>query len=330
VAIALSLVGIAPSNSLAAPLAIESRPTPVTALGHLAAWSSFDEARDGYVLKLYDGHRIRVLEIAPRPIPFDADLGRAGPAGGVQLLYSRCTREARVSLMALPLFTRGSGCTLHEYDIQTMRSRRLRPGGSRRSGVLPTRWGNRLAFASAGDGADRRSRIWLARRDTVRAVRGGSPGVAGTQVLSLDLRGEMLAYAWRLRPERCERATPEGQADPAAIELRLLRLGRRGRRLTRWCSFDPGVIGLSPGIRSDSLLAIRRLVPPFPYATDPRVELRSYRFKSEFSKGPAVAADACLVSAAPWGRSAVISAEAVDCDGGLDNRPVRIEIRSGP
>jgi hypothetical protein len=112
----------------------------------------------------------------------------------VTISYSRCTFEPperfQRGLSVLPDYTRGRECAMYRYDVRT--GRELPLAGTRR-GVLPTVFGNRVAYTTPGTN----------RLREAATVGGGHPrsrgrGPRGTHATSLDLGSRRrLAAVWQ-------------------------------------------------------------------------------------------------------------------------------------
>lgn len=209
------LLALAPTARADETLASVARPTPVSAFGGRLAWSSYDAPSGRYFLMTYaDGVASRV-PVAPRSVPFDADLG-PGPGGSTALAYSRCAqapggRRSFVgnALTRLPEWRRGRRCDLYRFDFATGRESPIRAASSKHaSEFLPTLWKDRLAFARV---YDRRAYLYVQRTGhrsrripagarsqgrfctgkPVRCRRTVEPGPT-----ALDLAGGRLAFGW--------------------------------------------------------------------------------------------------------------------------------------
>jgi hypothetical protein len=169
----------------------------VSAAGGVLAWSSYDAATSTWALMLRRDGVTERAPVAPRPVPFDVDLGRDA-AGRLVASYSRCRTAAPDSA------AKGRGCDLYIYDLDARTERKL--GGASTpdaSEYLPTLAGGRVAFARVYEGrsgaAGRHSYLY------VRSLSGGSsrqlPGGtmnddARTGPTALDLDTRRLAFEW--------------------------------------------------------------------------------------------------------------------------------------
>jgi hypothetical protein len=236
-------------------LAVEQAPTAVNAFMDRVVWSSFDPASGRYYLKVLRRGRVRKLGVRTRKAPFDVDLG-PDAHGRVVAVYSRCRTEALPgfnSTGSLAHYERARGCHIYSYRFDTGRERRLKiPGEAGTSDYRPTVWGQTLVFA----------RIFQHRRGirgaypylysvrlpggTPRRLRGGTRGAyldrseGGPGPVSLDLRGDQLAFAWFAVLDRCPFQTEEDY--PAGLaEVWLGRVGARPRLIDHGCQGDSGV-----------------------------------------------------------------------------------------
>lgn len=202
----LAVVLLSPASARADfTIATVERPTPVSAYaGHLV-WSQYDPAAGGF--RLLESHasptgqQTTQLPVAPRAVPFDADIGPA--ADGVPtVLYSRCASEPRLGDDGLPVWATGRGCDVYRVPLHGGSEARVdgvSTGAA--SEFLPTTWRGRIGFARVYE-----------QRDGVRGVypyvyvRGDGPserqpgGLRGDTGLpgptSLDLAGRRLGLTW--------------------------------------------------------------------------------------------------------------------------------------
>jgi len=181
------------------------RPTPVSAYAGRVVWSQYDASIAGY--RLLEAHAspagqvTTVLKVAPRSVPFDADVG-PGAAGRPTVVYSRCATEPRLGADQLPVWATGRGCDVYRFTLGGVRETRV-DGVSTgdASEFLPSLWRDRVAFGRVyeqragargvypyvyvrGDGPSERQPGGL-RGET------GLPGPT-----SLDLSGVRLGLTW--------------------------------------------------------------------------------------------------------------------------------------
>jgi hypothetical protein len=141
------------------------------------------------------------LPVAPRSVPFDADVGPSAD-GTPTVVYSRCaTAEPRLGDDGIPLWATGRGCDLFQLALggTEVRVDGVSTGGA--SEFLPTLWRDKVAFG----------RVYEQRPGTRGVypyvyVRGDGPserqpgGLRGATGLpgptSLDLAGVRLGLTW--------------------------------------------------------------------------------------------------------------------------------------
>jgi hypothetical protein len=253
----LGLIALAVSTSLlaAAPaladetVATVAAPTPVSAHAGRLAWSSFDPARNAYVLMTEAAGVTSEVPIRPRSVPFDVDLG-PDTNGDTIAAYSRCSREPPRrdpaignAFTQLPDWRRGRGCDLYKFDFATGRESRIATANSLSgSEFLPSVWEGRVAFARvyerrrgragerpylyvrALEGAGRSVRIPAGTRSKGRFCPGRRPRRCKLLVepgpTGLDLWGRRLALGW-----------DSGEVDGASSTIYLETI--RGRRATK-------------------------------------------------------------------------------------------------
>jgi hypothetical protein len=202
-----------------------SNDTALNAYAGTVVWSSYDATIQRYRLTAYTAGFVTTLPIRPSKHQFDVDLGPDG-AGRLTVVYSRCRHFAPTGEM-----TRALGCDIYRYTFATKGEQKLRKLSLRSaSEVLPSIWGNRVAFART---YERRSgiarytpRLFVGdlRSGRTRELRGGtrgyydlypdgSLGSGGPGPTSIDLRGERVAYDWQFLPSTCEdQAAPDANA----------------------------------------------------------------------------------------------------------------------
>jgi hypothetical protein len=174
-------------------LARSPRPTPLTWYRGWVAYSLPDGSRYRLTLRSSDGATVQPA-IAPRSVPFDADLGR-GPDGALAVAYSRCRVEPRLDRA-------GRDCGVYRFDTATGRESRIRGTGSEAS--LPAIDGSAIAFARS----DRRgTSIYLVRDGQTTRLQGPVPG----KPRSLDLRGRRGAVVWERRGRARVRVLERGR-----------------------------------------------------------------------------------------------------------------------
>ncbi len=225
-------------------LAVESRPTRVSAYGDTAAWSSYRQGR--YVLRVRRGGRTTSLGVPKRSIPFDLDVG-PGPDGATWIVYSRCRREPRgfqrVALAALPSYSGGAGCSLRRFSF---RDRRERAIADTTGAVLPTIWRGSLAFVRGGA----RARVFLRSGGATRAV---SRNV-GVEFTKLDVRGSRVAFGFELE-DSCNAGSRPGPFEPAVLSVVAVARARAGQTAAaRGCTDETVAIVSQPSLVRDGLV----------------------------------------------------------------------------
>lgn len=226
--------GAAVLASLAAPasghadvvLAEVDRPTSIAAHAGNVAWSAYDAEIDAYRLMLsVDGLTPVRVDVAPRSVPFDVDVGPV-QSTGVHAVYSRCERDPGIARPGglLPAYNEGSGCDLSRVELQTGDERRIALQSRKRaSEYLPSLWRNRIAFARRFEERSGvrgvRPKLFLADRLSVEGRRKLRPGprVAAerqgsrfdrvrraAQPIGIDVRDRRVAVVWWMGPDRSQ------------------------------------------------------------------------------------------------------------------------------
>jgi hypothetical protein len=192
--------------SASTKIATVDRPTTLSAYDTGLLFSRRDPKTERFRLWFVRrGSTPAPLPIRDRAVPFDADLG-PGTHGRLLAVYSRCASEPALDPDnddGPPDYTRSSGCDLFEFDFSTGTERKLAVSDPKASEVLPSVWGNTVAFVRDGR-LLARSGLAAPRRLT------GGPGRDGTPT-ALDLRGRRLAFGWRYY----------GKADGPASDMRI-------------------------------------------------------------------------------------------------------------
>lgn len=177
----------------------------IDAHGRGVAWSDYDAAIDAWRLVANVGGETQVLPIAPRPTPFDVDLGPDG-RGGLVAVYSRCARGLRRDIPTPQVFRAGRhGCDLYAYSFATGREREVAGASSRADEYWPAVWKGRIAFVRAYPSRrdpDKTATpfLYLRRDGRTRRLRLPSSVIehatANPMIEQLDLRRGTVAYAW--------------------------------------------------------------------------------------------------------------------------------------
>jgi hypothetical protein len=205
--VAVAVVVLFPATARADfTVATVERPTPVSAYAGRLVWSQYDPTANIY--RLMEAHASRVgqqttqLPVAPRTVPFDADVGPA--ADGVPtVVYSRCAAEPRLGDDQLPVWATGRGCDVYRLALAGTAGE-VRVGGvstGSASEFLPSLWHSRVAFARRYEqrAGARGVNPYLYVRGDGRSQRqpGGLRGDTGLPgPTSLDLSGVRLGLTW--------------------------------------------------------------------------------------------------------------------------------------
>lgn len=196
-------------------VAVEQRPTSVSAHGGRLAWSRYVEDIDAYVLMTEVDGQVSRVPVAPRGAPFDVDLGPHGAGDPTIAVYSRCRVET-----PLPLGRERrrppEGCDLYSYDFAAGREQKLEKASiNEASEYLPTVWRSTIAFARVYEQREGRRGVYpyLYTRPFGVVAGGGLPpgsqrqpggarGLTGRPgPTALDLYGRRLGIAWGRRLE---------------------------------------------------------------------------------------------------------------------------------
>jgi len=181
------------------------RPTPVSGYQGRLVWSQFDPAIAGY--RLFEAHAspngqvTTQLPVAPRSVPFDADVG-PGADGAPTVVYSRCATEPRLGADQLPLWASGRGCDVYRLALgATAESRVAGVSTGDASEFLPSIWRNRVAFGRVYEQrAGTRGiypYVYVRGSGSSERQAGGLRGETGLPgPTSLDLAGIRLALTW--------------------------------------------------------------------------------------------------------------------------------------
>ncbi|MCP9491920.1 MAG: hypothetical protein MSC31_18905 [Solirubrobacteraceae bacterium MAG38_C4-C5] len=187
------------------------------------------------------------LPVEPRMgVPFDVEMG-PDQDGDAVAVYSRCELEpdvdrvreqfgARIFSNPYPAYTAGRGCDIYRYDFNTQRESRIEGASTRdASEVLPSIWGDQVAFARVYEGRDGNRGVYpylyVRPLDGGRSERqpGGSRGTEGLPgPTRLDLYGRRLSFSWNYSTREAGRGGPAG-----VTELRLDTVGGGNRVLSR-------------------------------------------------------------------------------------------------
>jgi hypothetical protein len=150
------VAGATPAHAapLAGVLATDAADAPIAAYSNTAAWSRWDAAAGGYRLVVDRGAKVRTLDVAPSPLPFELSAGR-GPDGATWLVWARCAGD----VIAGP-----TECDIEGYDLTTNSPKTFpfaaRPGVMERA---PAIHGSQLVYVVGG--ANDVGRVHLAAVD---------------------------------------------------------------------------------------------------------------------------------------------------------------------
>jgi hypothetical protein len=167
----------------------------------------------GWGLDGYHHGQISRLPVAPRPQPFDVNVG-TDSRGTPVATFSRCERAPEVYEEQIAAVA-GSGCRIYMLNLATDRESRLPIPASRGvSDTTPSMWHGSVAFArdSPSHGEIQQVMLWSPQHPrmltTLRhgAVPSHCPGArdgcAGTpqrgSVAALSSNGEVVTYLWRV------------------------------------------------------------------------------------------------------------------------------------
>ena len=226
----LSLFGVfvAGSGTAQADTIVATVPNPsaVSIYNGRLVWSSFDPARNGFLLMTRVGGVTTPVPVATRSVPFDVDLG-PDRNGETVAVYSRCRREpdfttavGNAIINQFPDWRSGRGCDLYKFDFDSGRETGVRAVSSKSaSEFLPSIWRARIAFArvyerrsgragqraylyyssTAGSGQAKHLPAGPRATDRVCTIRRGKrvcrvPVELGPT--ALDLRFRQLAFSW--------------------------------------------------------------------------------------------------------------------------------------
>jgi hypothetical protein len=185
-------------------------PTTVSHYAGVTAWSALDPRTGEYTLMVHDGGDTRSVGVAPRPVPFDVDLG-PDERGDPVAAYSRCEREPRLSQRSrpgLPIAVTGRGCDVFVISLADAASAvETKVRGASTDGAsefLPSVWRGKVAFGRVYEQREgRRGTLpYLYVRSlhdeaTSQRLPGGPRGQTGRPgPRALDLYGRRLGIVW--------------------------------------------------------------------------------------------------------------------------------------
>lgn len=234
--------------------------TSIDAYGGYVVWSSLDSATDRWSLRVLVGGQVQSIPVAPRPVPFDVDLG-PGSDGDPVAVYSRCRREIDPAgnVGALTRLAGGGGCRIFLYSFATRTEVALPILNSKTSEFTPAIWKDRLTvFAKSGASAP----VTLRTRAVHERTRGlrlpaGSPG-RGTRPVDVDLRGRRVAFTWQgVEGDPCSN---DGRSEDTRTEAWTVTVGGQRQRLARECAEEGAPALASATVFADAVGYLRRLI----------------------------------------------------------------------
>jgi hypothetical protein len=198
----------APAAAEPVALAPVTASVPIAAHGGWVVWSV--PASGGWGLAAWHRGRVATLRVAPRPRPFDLDLG-TDARGRTVATFSRCAEISTANPPLLP--PTGEDCRVRVLDLATGHER---AGGVPRpkdaSDTMPSMWRGRIAFARHdprhGDVAQ--LLLWSPSKHRLTTLRHGALPTACPyrtckrlrvvgSVLSLDLGAELATFVWAVQ-----------------------------------------------------------------------------------------------------------------------------------
>lgn len=152
----------APAASAETSIVDVDRPTEIRSFNGIAAFSVYDDQIDAYRLVVSRGGAApQALPVAPRPVPFDADVG-PDSAGEPAIVYSRCEREAPSR----------RGCDLHRYSLtRGVEALIANADDDTASEYNPTIWRGRVAWARSYDEREDANPVVYTRKLTAARAR---------------------------------------------------------------------------------------------------------------------------------------------------------------
>jgi hypothetical protein len=245
-----------------APVAAD---TPISAYGGYVVWS--EQGADGMwrLVAFHDGVTTTLSAVAPRSVPFDADVGPS-PVDRPEVTFSRCAPEP--DFTAQQPWAAAGHCRLRVVSLPGGGEAGLAVPRTGASDSVPSRWGGRVAFQRRARGADV-SQIMLydfthRRLKTLPhgAVPEGCPFTNGctnaqrtAEVGELDLGPRAVAYSWHV-------AAPGLEGAGAGWELRLAPTGARRRSVLAGNGYVSGACGArtpySPNVTGEGVLFLSR------------------------------------------------------------------------
>lgn len=193
------VVGICASGAVPAlaanrVVATAGSDTVLDAFAGRVVFSDWDHAQFVYRLVELVGNEVRPLPVAPRPEPFDVDLG-PDRRGRTVAVYSRCKRP-----LVQGYVDGRRGCDIYSFSFASGRETRVGGASPSVDEYSPAVWRDRLSFSRTY-----RSRVGMRARHVVywryltgdgrlRRIRSG--GKRGHIPADLDMRGDRVAVIW--------------------------------------------------------------------------------------------------------------------------------------
>lgn len=172
--------GLSPAIVEGQPLATVTANVPIAAERGWVVWSS--PGQGGWLLEAWHRGTLATLPAAPRPEPFDLDLG-TDARGRTVVTFSRCTQTPRTTFDGRLASWSGAGCRVHVFDLATGREHEAGVRATAHSSdTTPSAWRGRIAFARTDSRHPDLARIklWSPRTRRSRTLRsGGVPSGCG-------------------------------------------------------------------------------------------------------------------------------------------------------
>jgi hypothetical protein len=217
-AVCCALLAPAAARASSTPIATLSAESPISAGQGWLVWSV--RSGDGWSLDGYHGGRVVGLPVAPRPQPFDAEVG-SNADGAPVVTYSRCRVTPKMEdaglyvkgtgTLAAP--NTGAGCRLRLLELNSGKERTPQlPEPRGVSDTTPAMWRGTLVFARKSARHGRVSQIMLSlprrRSQLVVLPHGTVPGgcpqrrgcrefPAGGEVEAMSIDRQIVAFVWK-------------------------------------------------------------------------------------------------------------------------------------
>ena len=217
-AVCCALLAPAAARANSTPIATLSAESPISAGQGWLVWSA--RAATGWSLEGFHEGRVVSLPVAPRPHPFDAQVGTDADGAPV-VTFSRCRVTPKMEdaglhvqgtgTLAQP--NTGAGCRLRVLELDSGRASSPsvpEPGGV--SDTTPAMWRGTLVFARKAPGHGRVSQIMLSlprhRSQLVALPHGAVPEGCphrqscrefppGGEVQALSIDAQIVAFVWK-------------------------------------------------------------------------------------------------------------------------------------